>query len=47
MLIFLLRGSFANWACRSNLSVAVDAAWWGGVEVVVVVMVGDGVSVLW
>ena len=49
VLIDLLMVSFANWACRSNLSVAVDAAWWG-VELVVVVMlvmVGGGVSVLW
>ena len=46
MLIYPLMGSFVNWAYRSNLSVVVDAAWWG-VEAVVVVMVGGGVSVLW
>ena len=46
MLIYQLMGSFVNWAYILNLSVAVDAAWWG-VEAEVVVMIGGSVSVLW
>ena len=30
VLICPLMGSFANWACRLNSGVAVDAACWGG-----------------